>query len=86
MSTWHDEKSGRRYHAVTGTYLLCMVLCALFGAVYERFSHGVWSCFMVYAFAFPLLLGLMPFFLLQKKAGPFRACGQQISFTRVWRR
>ncbi len=71
MSTWHEENSRRRYAAVMGTYLLCTVLCALFGAVYERFSHGVWSSFMVYAFAFPLLLGLMPFFLLQKKSRPF---------------
>ena len=71
MSTWHEENARRRYAAVMGTYLLCTVLCALFGAVYERFSHGVWSYFMVYAFAFPLLLGLMPFFLLQKKGRPF---------------
>ena len=33
---------------------------ALFGAVYERFGHGVYSYYMIYAFALPLLLGLLP--------------------------
>ncbi len=43
-------------------HLLCQlagtVFLALFGAVYEAFSHGVYSCFMIYAFAFPLILGV----------------------------
>ena len=33
---------------------------ALFGAVYERFSHEVYSYWMIYAFAFPLMLGAFP--------------------------
>ncbi len=33
---------------------------ALFGAVYERFSHEVYSYWMIYAFAFPLMLGAIP--------------------------
>ena len=33
--------------------------CALFGAVYEEYSHGVISYFMIYAFAFPLVLGVL---------------------------
>ncbi len=37
---------------------------ALFGAVYEAFGHGVWSYGMVYAFAFPLALGVLPLFLI----------------------
>lgn len=41
-------------------YLLCTVFCALFGAVYESFSFGVWSFYMVYAFACPLILGALP--------------------------
>ena len=43
------------------TYLLCTIFVAFFGGVYEIFSHGVWSAWMVYAFAFPLLLGVLPF-------------------------
>lgn len=33
---------------------------ALFGAVYETFSHEVYSCYMIYAFAIPLVLGVIP--------------------------
>ena len=50
---------------------MATVFCALFGAVYELFSHEVWSCFMIGAFAFPLLLGAIPFFLMQKRGKPF---------------
>ena len=46
--------------------MLATVGCALFGAVYELFSHEVYSYFMIYAFAFPLLFGAVPFFLMQK--------------------
>ena len=41
-------------------YLLATIAVAAFGGVYELFSHGVWSGFMVYAFAFPLVLGAFP--------------------------
>ncbi len=44
--------------------LAATVACALFGAVYERFGHGVYSYRMLYAFAFPLLLGVTPLYLL----------------------
>ena len=44
-----------------GVYLSVTVFSALFGAVYELFSHGVYSYCMIYAFAFPLLLGALPF-------------------------
>ena len=45
-------------------YLVSAVFTALFGGVYELFSHGVYANTMVYAFAFPLVLGVLPFFLL----------------------
>ena len=45
-------------------YLAASILCAVFGAVYEVFSHGVYSYYMIYAFAFPLILGTLPFLLL----------------------
>ena len=37
---------------------------ALFSAIYEAFSHNVYSYFMIYAFAVPLMLGVLPFTLL----------------------
>lgn len=51
-------------------YLLATVFVALFGGVYEVFSHGVWSPWMVYAFAFPLILGALPFSWLAMRRKP----------------
>ena len=42
-------------------YLACGVSCAVVGAVYEYFSHGVYSFWMAYACLFPLVLGALPF-------------------------
>jgi len=42
------------------TYIAASLFCAFFGAVYELFSHGVYSYFMIYAFAIPLALGALP--------------------------
>ena len=52
-------------------YLAAAVGTALFAAVYECFSHQVWSGFMIFAFLFPLLGGALPFTLLLK--GDYRA-------------
>lgn len=43
-------------------YLLISIFCILFGAVYEHFSHEVYSGFMLYAFVFPLVGGALVFF------------------------
>ena len=40
---------------------------ALFGAVYEVFSHGVYSYYMIYAFAIPLVMGVLPYAILLLK-------------------
>ena len=50
--------------------LIAALVCALFGAVYERFSHGVYSYRMIYAFAFPLLLGVLPLYLIEALRPP----------------
>lgn len=39
----------------------------LFGAIYEVFSHQVYSYFMLYAFAIPLMLGVLPYAVLLLK-------------------
>ena len=41
-------------------YLAAALSAALFGGIYEQFSHGVYSSFMIYAFLFPLAGGAMP--------------------------
>lgn len=43
-------------------YLFISLFCVLFGAIYEYFSHEVYSYFMLYAFVFPLASGALPFF------------------------
>lgn len=43
-------------------YLGLSIFCALFGAVYELFSYDVYSYFMIYAFAFPLIGGVCVYF------------------------
>ena len=60
-----DIKDGRHDAFVTARkYLVAALLCVLFSIVYEHFSHGVYSNFMVYLFLFPLLGGTLPFGLL----------------------
>lgn len=49
-------------------YLIMSAAAALIGAVYECFSHEVYSYYMIYAFAIPLVLGEVPSLLLLKRA------------------
>ena len=51
---------------------------AFFGAVYERFSHEVYSYWMIYAFAFPLVLGVLPWSVLAlfDRSEPVRSAAQ----------
>lgn len=60
-----NEKTGAEKTAFA--YFLIALFCALFGAVYEVFSHGVYSFYMLYAFAFPLAGGTLPFWLIARK-------------------
>lgn len=63
MITTDKKKAGEYAHKMirySFIYLAAAVFCALFGAVYEIFSHGVFSFYMIYAFAFPLVLGAVP--------------------------
>ena len=56
-------------------YVAASAFVALFGGIYEVFSHGVWSGWMVYAFAFPLALGALPFGWLAMRRMPLpRGC------------
>jgi len=49
--------------------LIAALFCVLFGAVYESFSHGVYAYGMLYAFAFPLVLGVLPLLLIAMLRG-----------------
>lgn len=61
---------GRRLSA-SGAYLAAAAACALFGGIYEIFSHGVYSCYMLCAFVFPLLLGSCPFYVMERTGRAF---------------
>jgi len=50
-------------------YLLAALFTAFFGGVYEIFSHEVYSFSMIYAFAYPLAGGVLPFLLLAQRGG-----------------
>ena len=40
-------------------YFCISIFCAAFGGIYEIFSHGVYSNYMMYAFLFPLIGGTL---------------------------
>ena len=50
-------------------YLLISIVLAAAGAIYEHFSFGVYSYFMIYAFAIPLIGGALPFMLKSMHRG-----------------
>lgn len=67
MSASPVETSHDAWVRIAFRYLLIASLCAVFGAVYELFSHGVYAYGMLYAFLFPLLGGALPALLLCRK-------------------
>lgn len=62
LSTSDIKKSRKKIEKFVFTYLLIAIVCAVFGGVYESFSHGVYSYYMLYAFMIPLLGGVLPFY------------------------
>lgn len=65
MSTSATARNDRREVGKTGFIcLLFALLTALFGGVYELFSHGVYSYYMIYAFLVPLAGGTLPYSFL----------------------
>ncbi len=50
----------RIYRKLRDRYAAAALVCLVFAFVYERFSHGVFSPFMLGAFLVPLLLGSVP--------------------------
>ncbi len=56
-----DIKTDKSAFKTAFTDLLLSIFVALLGAVYELFSHEVYSYYMIYAFAIPLVGGTLPF-------------------------
>jgi len=53
-----DERRKRLLHSALGE-LIGAGFCAVFGMIYELFSHEVYSYYMIYAFMFPLAGGIL---------------------------
>jgi len=73
LFTSDTNKCEKKFGKTALIYLIVSVFCALFGCVYETFSHGVYSFYMIYAFLFPLVGGTLPFLifsLLESKKEP----------------
>ena len=51
-------------------YLITSLICFIISFIYEMFSHGVYSNYMIFAGIIPLVLGAC-FYLLIKKINPF---------------
>ena len=49
-------------------YMLITLFCVIFGAIYERYGHGVYSYRMIYAFIVPLVLGAITLFGITLRA------------------
>ena len=75
-----DRKTALR---IARNYAIIALICLVIGVVYEVFSHGVWSFYMIGAFAVPLVLGVLPNLLIglgglkapQMAAENLYACG-----------
>ncbi len=77
MFTSDTEKRAALPLKTALVYLGVSLFCALFGGVYEAFSHGVYSYCMLYAFAFPLVLGTAPYLLLSYRRVRIRSAAAQ---------
>ena len=58
--------SSEGYSKIIGGSLAASLLTALFGAVYEHFSFGVFSYYMIYAFMFSLVGGTVFWMLMER--------------------
>lgn len=53
-------------------YIPITLFCMLFGWVYEKYSFGVYSNYMIYAFVFPLIGGMIFWLLIGTSKKKFR--------------
>lgn len=60
-----------RMRVIGMRYLMATLFCIVFAAVYEYFSHQVYSDYMIFAFAFPMIGGALPFLLVALRGRNF---------------
>lgn len=64
MYTSDTDMTHKKYAKKSVVYLFISLFCILFGAIYEVYSHEVYSYYMIYAFVFPLVGGTLLFSVL----------------------
>ena len=69
-SSENAKKRKKKKLCVFDAYLLASAFCVVFGAVYEIFSHGVYTPYMYLAFLIPFLGGALPFFIIRLSKAP----------------
>jgi len=71
LFTLHKERGGESAHREAARrWLIFAVFCGVFSAIYEYFSHSVYSGYMIGLFLFPLLLGALPALILNGRGRP----------------
>ena len=75
--------SARRDIRTALIYLIISIALAAAGAVYEHFSFGVYSNWMIYAFAVPLVMGTLVFTLRGLRKMDGRECSENAPDT-LW--
>ncbi|MCR5102454.1 MAG: hypothetical protein K6B41_13980 [Butyrivibrio sp.] len=70
-----DEKIKRLKDSLFGQ-ILFTIFCTIFGLIYEKFSHEVYSFYMIYAFAIPLVLAILPYIVIIRRSDRMRIPGE----------
>ena len=79
--TLYTSDIDKRLYSAGVKYLIAAAAVAAAGAVYEIFSHGVYSYYMIYAFMVPLAGGAIPCLLAAAGGKKRRAGGQGSSLS-----
>ena len=62
------KKSDKKLDKISKIYLEISAFCIVFAAIYEYFSHEVYSAFMIFAFLIPFLGGTVVFYTIKRFA------------------
>lgn len=72
MSILVTENYDGLVQKTTKIYAGFSLFCMIFSAVYEYFSHEVYSGYMIFAFLFPFIGGVLPFAFIMIKKRKYR--------------
>ena len=68
MFTSVTKKSDKNLDKISKTYMIISAFCIVFAAIYEYFSHEVYSPFMIFAFLIPFIGGTVAFYTIKRFA------------------